>query len=57
MIRVQIPAWTDAWMRGDRYGVVTRVLARLGQPKAYMVKLDRSGRTLRFLADDCQEIA
>jgi hypothetical protein len=24
-VRVQIPAYTDAWMQGDRFGVVVRI--------------------------------
>ena len=34
---------TNAWMRGDRFGTVDRI-GRL----YVVVKLDRSGRTLRF---------
>lgn len=52
--RVEIPAYTDSWMRGDRYGVVER-MARTTTPVA-VVKLDKSGRTQRFLADDCKVI-
>jgi hypothetical protein len=68
MLRVQIPAYTDAWMRGDRYGVVVktarkRVQVRPDWPnqfrmdEVHTVKLDRSGKTIRVKADDCQEIA
>ena len=28
MTRVQIPAYTDRWMMGDRYGVVVKVTRR-----------------------------
>jgi hypothetical protein len=41
--RVQLSPSTDAWMRGDRYGTVTGV-----GYKYVSVKLDRSGRTLRY---------
>ena len=61
MIRVQIPAYTDHWMRGDRYGVVVKVTVGTrkmrGADGIYHVKLDRSGKVVRFRADDCQEVA
>ena len=40
---VQAHPATDAWMSGDRYGVVVKV----GRLRVH-VKMDRSGRTLRF---------
>lgn len=43
-VRVQAHPATDAWMRGDRYGTVTKV----GR-KYVHVAMDRSGRTLLFL--------
>jgi len=41
--RVQAHPGTDAWIFGDRYGEVVRV----GR-KWVHVRMDRSGRTLRF---------
>lgn len=42
--RVELHPATDAWMRGDRYGIV----ASVGR-KYVHVKMDRSGRTLPVL--------
>jgi hypothetical protein len=56
MRRVQIPAYTDRWMMGDRYGVVeTTTTNRQGVRLAH-VKLDKSGKTLRFVDDDCTPV-
>jgi hypothetical protein len=61
-MRVQIPAYTDRWMMGDRYGEVVRVIrkklpapSRIGDTHAEIasVKLDKSGKTVRVLLDDC----
>lgn len=57
MSRVQIPAYTDRWMMGDRYGAVLRYERvkkgeRVGQRVA-VVKLDISQKVKKFLADDC----
>ncbi len=61
--RVQIPAYTDRWMMGDRYGVVQRVTRgkktdnELGHSAdIYVVKLDISGKTVKVYADHCTEI-
>jgi hypothetical protein len=62
--RVQIPAYTDRWMMGDRYGEVTKLApgsTRDGASKprnvtiAY-VKLDKSGKTVRVVYDDCTPV-
>jgi hypothetical protein len=61
--RVQIPAYTDRWMMGDRYGDVMRVTVTrkqngslpIGTELAH-VKLDISGKTVRVLLDDCTEV-
>lgn len=45
--RVAIAAWTDLFMRGERYGEVVKV----GR-KYVHVKGDRSGRTFRFVNCD-----
>jgi hypothetical protein len=62
--RVQIPAYTDRWMMGDRYGEVVKVGRTtesdnvLGKSAdTYTVKLDKSGKHIRVYADDCTEIA
>jgi hypothetical protein len=41
--RVKIAAWTDLFMRGERYATVTKV----GR-KILTVRGDRSGRTFKF---------
>jgi len=74
MTRVQIPAYTDRWMMGDRYGVLVKVTRprkskSLGARAALLttnrweynreiahVKLDKSGKTMRFVLDDCVEV-
>ncbi len=41
--RVEAHPATDTWMMGDRYGEIVKVGTRFVH-----VKMDRSGRTLRF---------
>ena len=41
--RVEIHPAVDAWMRGDRYGTVTKVGRAL-----FSVKMDKSQKTLRI---------
>lgn len=57
--RVQIPAHTDRWMAGDRFGTVVAVHPAPAYflPAWVSVKLDKSGRTRRFIANDCAEVA
>ena len=62
-MRVQIPAYTDRWMMGDRYGEVIKTTRgkvhknRWGEPEEIAhVKLDKSGKTLRVILADCQEV-
>lgn len=56
--RVQTPVYSDAWMRGDRYGEVTKI----HKPAAYFlptwitVRLTTSGRERRFIANDCTPV-
>jgi len=45
--RVESHPATNAWIRGDRYGNVTKVGRRLVH-----VKMDRSERTLKFFPKD-----
>jgi hypothetical protein len=56
--RVQIPAYTDRWMMGDRYGEVIKLskgrkAGRLCDIEIAHVKLDKSGKTIRVQLDDC----
>jgi len=58
-MRVQIPAYTDRWMRGDRYGEVIKITERKkdgGVIKIARVKLDKSGKTIPVLLDDCTDV-
>ena len=45
--RVQAHPATDTWMRGDRFGTVVAI----GR-KYIRVRMDRSGRIVRFSADN-----
>jgi len=64
-MRVQIPAYTDRWMRGDRYGEVVkirRLKSAIGDKwvegrEVVHVKLDKSGKTLPFMLSDCTEVS
>ena len=62
MTRVQIPAYTDRFMMGDAYGEIVKVtrskkVDRWGDPyEIAYVKLDKSGKTLRFILSDCTEV-
>jgi hypothetical protein len=64
-MRVEIPAYTDRWMMGDRYGEVVRthvqkpgVRAQLlrsnRSSEVALVKLDKSGKRVRVYLDDCR---
>ncbi len=61
-MRVQIPAYTDRWMMGDRYGEVvkftrSKVKNRWGDlDEIAHVKLDKSGKTVRVILNDCREV-
>ena len=71
-MRVQIPAYTDRWMMGDRYGEVVRIsrskprhavraaLLTLDKHNAEReiahVKLDKSGKVTRVILADCEVI-
>ena len=54
MKRVEVPAYTDRWMMGDRFGVITKVSRQ--RPEIAHVLLDKSGKTIRVILDDCREI-
>ena len=49
--RVQIPAWSDQWMQGDRYGVIVGWKGNIAR-----IKLDKSGRIVRFDINDCTPV-
>lgn len=49
--RVQVPAYTDRWMRGDRFGELMSV-SRKGVAR---VRMD-SGKVCRFIFDDCTRV-
>ena len=57
--RVEIPAHTDAWMRGDRFGEIVATTARpqrtpggfAGIKCCARVRLDKSGRTVKVDLD------
>ena len=65
-MRVQIPAYTDRWMMGDRYGEIVKITKRWkhrdGQEgkvdifEVAHVKLDKSGKTLKFVLTDCTPV-
>jgi len=70
--RVQIPAYADRWMMGDRHGVIDKVTRhRIGEnwqhlPRGYLVgdiievahvKLDKSGRTVAYYLENCEVVS
>ena len=66
--RVQIPAYTDRWMMGDRYGEIVKIVTRtrpgeiniegVNKPWCQIahVKLDKSGKIVRVLLNDCTPV-
>jgi len=51
--RAQIPAFTDAWMSGDRYGTVESVVgSSLTTDAIVRVRMDRSNRLRTFIVED-----
>ena len=72
MIRVQIPAYHDRWMMGDRFGTLMKTAVakrgqlgaraalltdrRFGEVVVAYVKLDKSGKTVKVILDDCEGI-
>jgi hypothetical protein len=62
--RVQIPAYTDLWMRGARFGTIERVITPSGNyvqandPRGlvrFVVRMDSASvkRPVRVIGDDC----
>jgi len=69
--RVELPAYTDHWMMGDRYGTIVNISKRRRTFPAsasvsaddrgtYVniahVRLDKSGKTVKVVSDDCKDI-
>jgi hypothetical protein len=69
-MRVQIPAYTDAWMKGDRFGEIVKIApARLSNEvrakvlsdcrdakEIAHVRLDKSRKIVRVILDDCRPV-
>lgn len=57
--RVQIPAYTDRWMMGDRYGeIVGTYVMEEGEHEGEeiaRVRLDKSGKVVRVVLNDCED--
>lgn len=60
MRRVEIPAYTDRWMMGDRYGTVVKTYNRNVRvaggsqiEEIAQIKLDKSGKTIKVFYKDC----
>lgn len=54
--RVEIPAYTDRWMMGDRMGEVIKITRRKinnEMTDIAHVKLEISGKTIQVIYDDC----
>lgn len=47
--RVEVPAHTDTWMRGDRFGTILSRYTFKGVDRV-RVKMDKSGDVLRYPA-------
>lgn len=58
--RVQIPAYSDRWMMGDRYGEIVKITRRkiLGGflTEVAHVRLDISKKVVRFDLDHCNPV-
>ncbi len=53
--RVLVPAYTWAYVAGDKYGVVTKVGEFSCGAHLWHVRLEKSGKTVRVAADDCAD--
>lgn len=56
--RVEIPTYTDRWIRGDRYGEVVgaRGTTPEGDPESYRVLLDKSQVAVWVNASQCKPV-
>lgn len=52
-MRLQIPAYTDQWMQGDRFGELIKISKSKFGDEIARVKLDISGKIAYFLMKDC----
>lgn len=52
-MRVQIPAYTDRWMMGDRYGDLLKITTKKDGTEIAHVKMDISKKTVKVLSLDC----
>jgi hypothetical protein len=56
-MRVQIPTYSDWWMKGDRFGEVIKITSkRPDNLEVAHVKLDKSGKIIRVIRAHCTEI-
>lgn len=51
--RVQLPAYTDAWMQGDRFGDVVKVTKNKAGEEIAHVLCDRSNKVRKVIFADC----
>jgi hypothetical protein len=56
--RVEIPVWSDLWMRGDRYGEVIAIKVRDHRDEniGARVRLDKSGTAPWFSIEDLKPV-
>jgi len=52
--RVELPAHSDRWMMGDRFGEVTHIKTLNGGEVHLTVKLDKSGKSMIYREADCR---
>jgi hypothetical protein len=55
-IRVELPAWSDEWMTGHRFGLVTGERHDAAGRLEYRVKPEKSDKVCRFLASELHVI-
>ena len=61
-MRVQIPCYTDRWMKGDRFGEIVKVIKTNVPVEGTFrdvahVKMDKSGKIARVLLEDCEVVS
>ena len=49
-MRVEMPAYSDRWMMGDRYGEIVRINTKRNTSFCH-VRLDKSGKVVRVHMD------
>lgn len=54
--RVEIPAYTDAWMQGDRYGTILKCVRGADGSLVLSVQLDKSGKIVKVISADTRDI-